>query len=66
MRWGNRFWSNASSKFLNFVGKVPDEKTGKVSTMEVVGNILGKSIFKIVLTICCSSLLDDARSIPSL
>ena len=30
--WGNMFWSNVNSKFLYFVGKVFDEKTGKVST----------------------------------
>ena len=57
------FRSNVSSKFLYFVGKVFDENTGKVSTR--VGNILGGCLFESVLTIWCSSLLEDARAILS-
>ena len=55
------FLSNVSSKFLYFVGKVFDENTGKVNT----GNILGGCLFESVLTIWCSSLLEDARAILS-
>ena len=59
------FRSNVSSKFLYFVGKVFDENTGKVSTRVMVGNILGGCLFESVLTIWCSTLLKDARAIPS-
>ena len=53
------FRSNVSSKFLYFVDKVSNEKTGKVST-RVNGwqNIRWMSIW-------CSSLLEDVRAIPS-
>ena len=53
------FRSNDSSTFLYFVGKVLDENTGKVSTREMVGNILGGCLFESILTIWCSSLLED-------
>ena len=53
------FRSNVSSKFLCFVGIVFDENTGMVST-RVNGNILGGCLFESVLTIWCSSLLEDA------
>ena len=59
------FRSNVSSKFLFFVGKVFDENTGKVSTRVNGCNILGGYLFESVLTILCSSLLEDARAIPS-
>ena len=63
------FRSNVGSMFFYFVGKVLDENSGKVSTwMQVstwVGNILGGCLFESVLTIWCSSLLYDARAIPS-
>ena len=55
--------SNNSSKFPYFVGKVFDENTVKASTR--VGNILGGCLFESVLTIWCSSLLEDARAILS-
>ena len=46
--------------FLVFLEKlVFDENTGKVS------NILGGCLFESVLTIWCSSLLEDARAILS-
>ena len=59
------FRSNVSSKFLYFVGKVFDEKTGKVRTRVNGWNILGGYLFESVLTIWCSSLLEDARAILS-
>ena len=59
------FRSNVSSKFLYFVGKVFDDNTGKVSTRVNVGNILGGCVFESVLTVWCSSLLEDARAILS-
>ena len=57
------FRSNVSSKFLYFVGNVFDENTGKVSTR--VGNISGVCLFESMLTIWCSSLLEDAKDILS-
>ena len=60
------FRSNGSSKFLCFVGKVFDENTGKVSTrVNGLLNGLGGCLFESVLTIWCSSLLEDARAILS-
>ena len=59
------FRSNVSSKFLYFVGKVFDENTGKVSTWVNSWQILGGCLFESVLTIWCSSLLEDARAILS-
>ena len=62
------FRSNVSSKFLYFVGNVFDEYTGRVSTRvngNIIGNILGGCLFESVLTIWCSSLLEDARAILS-
>ena len=59
------FRSNDCYKILYFVGKVFDEKNGKVSTRVNGGNILGGCLFESVLTIWCSSLLEDARAILS-
>ena len=60
------FRSNSSSKFIYFVGKVFDENIGKVST-RVNGWQYTRFIFffESVLAIWCSSLLEDARAIPS-
>ena len=57
--------SNVSSKFRYFVGKVLDENTVKVSTRVNGGNILRGCLFESALTIWSSSLLEDARGIPS-
>ena len=54
------FKSNVSSKFLYFVDKVFDENTGKVST-----RVIGWQYLESILTIWCSSLLEDARAILS-
>ena len=59
------FRSYDSSKFVFFVGKVFYENTGKVSTRKMVGNILGGCLFERVLTIWCSSLLENVRAIVS-
>ena len=59
------FRSNVSSKFLNFVGKVFDENTGKVSTRVNGWQYLRWMSIESVLTIWCSSLLEGARAILS-
>ena len=59
------FRSNVSSRFLYFVGKLFDENTGKVSTRVNDCNILGGCLFESVLTIWCTSLLEDARAVLS-
>ena len=59
------FRSNVSSKFIYFVGKVFDENTGKVSTSLNGWQYFRWMSFESVLTIWCSSLLDDARTIFS-
>ena len=38
---------------------------GRSALGQMVVNILGGCLFESVLTICCSSLLKDARAIPS-
>ena len=58
------FRSNISSKFLYFVGKVFDENTRKVST-RVNGWQYLRCLFESVLTIWCSSSLEDAKAILS-
>ena len=58
------FRSSVSSKFVYFVGKVFDENTGAVST-RVNGWQYPRCLFESVLTIWCSSLLEDARAILS-
>ena len=61
------FRSSASSMFLYFVGKVLDENTGKVSTRVNCWQYLRylRCLFESVLTIWCSSLLEDTRAILS-
>ena len=54
---------SVSSRFFNFVVKVSDEVTGKISTSVNGCNILGGCLFESVLTTWRSSLLEDARAI---
>ena len=59
------FRSDVSSKFLYFVGKVSDEDwDGK--TMVNAWKYFGGCLFNCVLTIWCSSLLENARAILSM
>ena len=59
------FRSNVSSKFLYLVVKVFDENNRKVSTRVNGWQYLRWMSIESVLTIWCSSLLEDARAILS-
>ena len=57
--------SEVISTFLCFVDKVIVENARKSSTRINVWKIVGGCLFERVLTICCSSLLEDAKAILS-
>ena len=59
------FRSNVSSSFSTLLVTYLMKILGRLELGSMVGNVFGGCLFESVLTIWCSSLLEDARSILS-